>query len=101
MDREIQFATELRALRALCDEAASREERHGLVQSLGRHAFHEPEHQVVFESIRALWSRGSLTEAQLRVHLNNRGFPDTDVEKYFHRDTAGSSEQRSTDKVTP
>ncbi len=41
------------------------------------------EHQVVFESIRFLLSRGTLTAARLAVHLNNRGFPDVDMEKYF------------------
>ena len=89
MDRETQFATELQALRVLCDEAIPREERQRLMQLSPNHAFIEPEHQVVFESIRALFSRGPISEAQLRVHLNNRGFPDTDVEKYFAPARAG------------
>jgi hypothetical protein len=83
MDRETQFAAEFRSLRALCDEAVSREERRTLVQSLRPHDFVESEHQVVFESIRALILRGPISAAQLRIHLVTRGFPDTDVEKYF------------------
>jgi hypothetical protein len=101
MDRETQFATELQSLRALCDEAAPREERHRLLQSLSQHAFIEPEHQVVFESIRALFPRGPISVAQLRVHLNNRGFPDTDVESYFQPARHGTIEQRPTDKIIP
>lgn len=83
MDREKQFATELRALRALCDEAIPRNLRQNLIQSLGSHAFKEPEHQVIFESIRDIFQRGPISVEQLRIHLNNRGFPDTDVEQYF------------------
>lgn len=83
MNREKQFAAERAALRTLCDEAIARELRQNLIQSLGPRAFIDPEHEVVFESIRALFPRGPFTMAQLRVHLNNRGFPDTDVEKYF------------------
>ena len=101
MDREIQFATELQTLRALCDEAAPREGRQRLMQSLDHHAFIEPEHQVVFESIRALFPRVPISATQLRVHLNNRGFPDTDVEKYFQPASAGSARQERTGKITP
>ncbi len=88
MDREKQFATELRALRTLCDEAIPRNLRQNLIQSLGSQAFKEPEHQAVFESIRALFPRGPISEEQLRIHLNNRGFPDTDVEEYYQPATA-------------
>jgi hypothetical protein len=101
MDQETQFATELQALRVLCDEAIAREQRQRLIQSLAQRAFIEPEHQVVFESIRALFPRGPISTAQLRVHLNNRGFPDTDVEKYFLAANAGSNERRPADEGTP
>jgi hypothetical protein len=101
MDQETQFATELQALRVLCDEAITREQRQRLVQSLDQHAFIEPEHQVVFESIRALFQRGPISMEQLRVHLNNRGFPDTAVEKYFQLAQAGNIEFRPTDKIRP
>jgi hypothetical protein len=99
MDRETKSATELQALRVLCDEAAPREERQRLMQSLSHHAFIEPEHQVVFESICALFPRGPISAAQLRVHLNNRGFPDTDVEKYFQPARARNIEHLPVDKT--
>jgi hypothetical protein len=101
MNRETKFATELQTLRVLCDEAAPREERQRLMQSLAQHVFIEPEHQVVFESICALFPRGPISTAQLRVHLNNRGFPDTDVEKYFQSAQAENIERRPADKLTP
>jgi hypothetical protein len=101
MDHEPQLATELQALRALCDEAAPPEDRRKLMLSLNERIFIEPEHQVVFESIRSLFSRGPISLAQLRVHLNNRGFPDTDVEKYFQPATAAGDRHEHTGKVTP
>ena len=101
MNRETQFATELQALRTLCDESIARKLRQNLIQSLGPHAFTNPEHQVVFESIRALFPRGPISAAKLRIHLNNRGFPDTDVEKYFQPARTGNIEHLSTDKIRP
>jgi hypothetical protein len=94
MDHASQSADELQALRSLCDEASPRTARQKLLQSLSPQSFLEPEHQVVFESIRALFSRGDFSAAQLRVHLNNRGFPDTDVEKYFQRAQIESADRQ-------
>lgn len=99
MDSETQSTTELQALRVLCDESASREQRLRLMQSLGQHVFIDPEHQVVYESLRALLSRGLVSVGQLRVHLNNRGFPDTEVEKYFHSATSRGLERLPPDEV--
>jgi hypothetical protein len=101
MDDESQFAAELQALRTLCDEAAPREERQRLIHSLNQLIFVEPEHQVVFESVQALFLRGPVSMAQLRVHLNNRGFPDTDVEKYFQSARGGDTRRQNTGIVTP
>jgi hypothetical protein len=92
MDRQQQSATELRDLRALCCEATPRDQREQLLNSLSAHSLLEPEHQVVFESIRALFSRGPVSAERLRVHLNNRGFPDTDVDQYFQSSLADQSE---------
>jgi hypothetical protein len=101
MNREAQFAAELQALRTLCDEAIAREQRLELLQSLAKQVFIKPEHQVVLESIRALFERGSLSAERLRIHLNNRGFPDTDVEKYFQPSLPGRVQHERTGKVIP
>jgi hypothetical protein len=101
MNRETHFAAELQALRALCDESIARELRQNLIRSLGPRSFKSPEYQVVFESICALFPRGLISETQLRVHLNNRGFPDTDVAKYFQPARVGSIEHLPADKTLP
>ena len=74
--------SDLQVLRALCDESKPRHERRELLDSCAQRSFLEPEHQVVFESIRALFPRGAITAARLAEHLTRRGFPDTDAEKY-------------------
>jgi len=101
MDRDTQFAAEHKTLCALCDEAVARELRQNLIQSLGPKAFIDSEHQVVFESIRILFPRGTITMAELRIHLNNRGFPDTDVEKYFQSAPADNIHHSQSGKRTP
>jgi hypothetical protein len=83
VDRKTQLTAEFRALCTLCDETIARNLRQNLIQSLSPSKFTEPEHRVVFESICALFPRGAITAEKLIVHLTNRGFPDTDVEKYF------------------
>jgi hypothetical protein len=94
MDRQTQSANDFRSLCSLCDNSRALEDRQKLLQSLGPHAFIESEHQVVFESICALLSRGPVSLPQLRIHLNNRGFPDTDVEKYFQPENSAPFESR-------
>ena len=74
---------ELKILRKLCDEAIPRAQRLQLLHSIQPNRFESAEHTILFESIRALLSLGPITAAHLRVHLTKRGFPDTDVEKYF------------------
>lgn len=66
------------------------ERRQALAEAMSRHVFLEPEHQIVFESIHALLSRGPVSPAQLQIHLTNRGFPDTDAKKYFAAPSGGA-----------
>ena len=77
------LALELDILRALCSGAGTPEQRRALHESLAVYRFREPEHQVVFESLCALSGRKEISAAGLAVHLNNRGFPDLDLDKYF------------------
>jgi hypothetical protein len=78
-----RLALELEVLCALCGGAGTTEQRQALSKLLGSYRFSEPEHQVVFESLCAMSSRRELSAAVLALHLNNRGFPDLDLEKYF------------------
>jgi hypothetical protein len=83
VDRAANPDDELQMLRILCGESTSREQRLELLESLQGHVFRDPEHQVVFESVWFLLSRGVLSADRLAVHLNNRGFPDVNLENYF------------------
>jgi hypothetical protein len=83
MDRERRLFEELRLLRSLCDEKSPREQRGDLMRSLSPKFFAEPEHQLVFEAVRALLPLGPLSKERLSIYLTRHGFPDTDVAKYF------------------
>ncbi len=83
LDGADRLALELDFLRVLSSGAGTPEQRQALSESLARYRFSEPEHQVVFESLRALSGRKEISEVGLAVHLNNRGFPDLDLKKYF------------------
>jgi len=99
MDRDNKISADLQTLRALCDEATPHGERLALLKSLGHRDFLEPEHQVVFESISILLQRGGFSLSQLRVHLNNRGFPDVDAENYFPQARTRRGGDESPDKA--
>jgi len=101
MDSKTQLTAEVRALCTLCDETVPRNLRQNLIQSLSPRKFTEPEYRVVFESICALFPRGPVTAEKLRIHLNNRGFPDTDVEKYFPPVATDNTHPGGNGKVTP
>ena len=80
---KLQVDAELDLLRALCNGRGTRERTIALVQALASYRFTEAEHQIVFESARDLLTRHALSVATLVLHLNNRGFPDLNLEKYF------------------
>jgi len=82
MNREAQLAAEAQVLGTLCNGTGDREQHHELANILGHYAFLEPEHEIVFGSIRSLLVHDRLSNTRLAVHLNNRGFPDVDLEKY-------------------
>lgn len=95
MDRAANLDDELQTLRILCGESASRDQQLEILQLLDGRVFQDPEHQVVFESVRFLFSRGRVSAARLGVHLNNRGFPDVALEKYFPPASVTSAESDS------
>ncbi len=98
MKRTTQLSAELRALCTLCDPAMSGKLRQNLLASLEGHKFLEPESQAIFESIRALAGSGPISRERLAQHLNNRGFPDIDIERYFLADGMNSESPDSTTK---
>src|SRR6266404_7606092 len=82
MNRVAQLTAEFQILGTLCNREDPRDLRAELVHVLEHYAFLEPEHQIVFESIRSLLPHDRFSKSSLAVHLNNRGFPDVDLEKY-------------------
>jgi hypothetical protein len=88
---------EIQILRTLCDEAVPRERRSEIFAYYARHNFIEPEHQIVFESIRALFPYGAITPARMIAHLTNRGFPDIDAAKYLRLPSSGSAPSGSSE----
>jgi len=82
MDRAALLLAEAQILGTLCTQAGTVEQCNELAHTLDGYAFLEAEHQIVFGSIRALLSHDRLSNAHLAVHLNNRGFPDVDLETY-------------------
>src|SRR6266700_2756465 len=93
MDSDARLMAEARILCALCTRAGTIEQLNELASSLDNYAFLEPEHQVVFQSIRSLLPQDRLSIARLAVHLNNRGFPDVDLEKYCAASLANIDEE--------
>ncbi len=82
MDRVAVLQAEVQILGTLCNQAGTSEQRTELIQTLHQYTFLDSEHQILFESIRSLLPRDRLSNVRLAVHLNNRGFPDVDLEKY-------------------
>ncbi len=81
MNRVAQLTAEFQILGTLCNPEVPLDLRAELAHVLEHYAFLEPEHHV-FESIRSLLLHDRLSKSSLAVHLNNRGFPDVDLEKY-------------------
>ncbi len=82
MDRVAVLEAEVQILGTLCNQAGTSKQRAELVDTLRQYAFLDEEHQILFESIRSLLSAEPLSNTRLAVHLNNRGFPDVDLEKF-------------------
>jgi hypothetical protein len=81
-DDAAPVVAEARLLGTLCNREGTSEQRTELAHTLDHYVFLEPEHQVVFESIRSLLPHDRISTTRLAVQLNNRGFPDVDLETY-------------------
>jgi hypothetical protein len=82
MDRPAQLLAEVQILGTLCNREIAGGDRAELMRALEHYVFLEPEHRVLFESIRSLLPHDRISPERLAVHLNNRGFPDVDLAKY-------------------
>jgi len=74
---------ELEVLRALTNGSRGAAEYRLIVRLVHDYRFCDAEYQIVFESLREISENEPISFSRLAVHLNNRGFPDIDLEKYF------------------
>lgn len=70
-------------LRALANGKVSSARHREILDLLHDYEFLDSDHQVVYESLREIARLQPISQSRLAVHLNNRGFPDIDLEKYF------------------
>jgi hypothetical protein len=85
---------ELEILRSLCSVQVSAPSRDIILRSLAHHAWHDPEHRVVFEALRRIRSSTpSAVRDELPATVTRMGFPDVDLNRYFAgRETPGLAE---------
>jgi len=77
-------ALELEILRAFCTLAAPGSALRSAMLSLEHHAWHNPEHRVVFDALRRLHpARPDALREELPGVATRMGFPDVDWAPYF------------------
>lgn len=75
---------ELLALRGMCQGARDARVWDDGIRILNAHAFQDPVHGLVFETLREINTDDPrIIRGLLAARLTNKGFPDVDVEKYF------------------
>ena len=71
-------------LRALCAGRIDTDDWKRLIGRLEPHAWTDPEHEVVYDALRAVPSDDARTRhAELPAQATRMGFPDVDWAKYF------------------
>jgi len=85
MARRTIVEAEFRALQAMCRRPGQGPIWQRALELLSDYRFRDPLHQLVFDTLRGLPAH---TPADLRAfvtqRLTNQGFPDVDVEPFFH-----------------
>jgi hypothetical protein len=75
---------ERNALRALCQDTCDGSVRAQGMRILTSYPFVDAVHQLLFDTLREIPSADpEVIRAQLPTRLNNRGFPDLDMETFF------------------
>ncbi len=79
-----RLRAEREVLRALCQNAVRSDVLDKSIALFAHYHFLEPAHQVLFEALRDLGGTGTRQIRELLpVRVNNRGFPDMDLEPLF------------------
>jgi len=71
-------------LRALCNSQDPATARNAILRSLAHHAWHDPEHRIVYEALSRMRTRGpAALREELPATATRMGFPDVDWHLYF------------------
>jgi hypothetical protein len=71
-------------LRSLCSARASATARDAVLRSLAHHAWHDPEHRIVYEALTRMRGRGpAAVREELPATVTRMGFPDVDWKQYW------------------
>lgn len=82
-------------LRLLCQAGLTGAERVENMRLLSGYRFRDGEHQIIFESLRELRAADPKTiREQLFARLNNKGFPDLDLDWLFEPARVAPAETR-------
>ena len=82
--RDARIAAERRLLAALCQGSIAADARGEVLQRLSRHAFGDPEHELIFRALAKIPSGDAeFVRAALGLRLTRAGFPDFDLEPFF------------------
>ncbi|MGH9792316.1 MAG: hypothetical protein ACRD5W_13995 [Candidatus Acidiferrales bacterium] len=77
---------EFRALQTMCQQAGNGPVWSRAIELLADYRFRDPLHQLIFDALRALpLLAPAERSAALIRRLTLQGFPDVDVEPFFHR----------------
>src|ERR1700674_2115638 len=69
---------------SLCCAPDSATARDAILRSLAHHAWHDPEHRIVYEALNRMRSRGpAAVREELPATATRMGFPDVDWNLYF------------------
>jgi len=82
--RDARIAVERRLLAALCQGSIAADARGEVMQRLSKHAFSDPEHELIFRALAKIPSGDAeFVRAALGLRLTRAGFPDFDLASFF------------------
>jgi len=82
--RDARIAAERRLLAALCQGSIAADARGEVVQRLSKHAFGDPEHELIFRALAKIPSGDAeFVRAALGLRLTRAGFPEFDLVPFF------------------
>lgn len=85
MARRTIVEAEFRALQAMCARPGQGPVWQRAIELLSDYRFRDPLHRLVFDVLRSLPTPAPADlHALLTQRLTNRGFPDVDIEPFFH-----------------